>query len=149
MKKITCAIFSVFLFASCSNYFIPLNSFKEQFKGLDSTAYKKVTTSGPVGERYSYLANPIKKIKCEDADGNKYELENSPSIEIRFTHGEENLKTIFYFDRVYVSDCCVQGVQSRFMESIRTSIPLKDITKIEVQDGGKNFNYVVRSGVNP
>jgi hypothetical protein len=152
MNKLILYIFlaaSTFVVASCANYFIPLQSFKQQFKGIDSTSYKEVLVGGPIGERYRYYANPIKKIKCEDTAGNSYELQNSPSIEIRFTHGADNQRTIFYFDRVYVSDCCVTGVESRFIESIRTSIHLKDITKIEIQDGGKNFNYLTRSAVNP
>lgn len=149
MKKIIIAVLSVFLFASCANYYIPLSSFKQQFAGIDSSKYKEVIVAGPIGERYTYFANPIKRIQCEDASGNKYELQNSPSIEIRFTHGAENYRTVYYFDRIYVSDCCVHGVQSRFMESVKSTIPLKDITKIEVQDGGKNFQYIIRSGYNP
>lgn len=33
------------------------------------------------------------------------------------------------------------GVESRFIESIRSSIPIDRITKIEIQDGRKKFKY--------
>ena len=33
------------------------------------------------------------------------------------------------------------GVESRFL-NFRTSIPLSDIAKIEIQDGKKKFSYV-------
>ncbi len=75
-----------------------------------------------------------------DKKGNSYKLTNSPSIEIRFTYGEKNKRTVFYFDRIYVNDSCVVGVQSRFISSIRKAIPLKSIIKIEIQDGKKNFH---------
>ncbi|MEP7267596.1 MAG: hypothetical protein ABI844_08200 [Saprospiraceae bacterium] len=57
-------------------------------------------------------------------------------------YGDKNKRTVFYFDRIYVSECCVEGVESRFIQSIRKAIPLKGIKKIEVQDGKKNFHYV-------
>ena len=88
-----------------------------------------------------YLANPVKTIKCTDKNGNPAELQNSPSIEIRFTYGEKNKRTVFYFDRIFVSDSSVTGVESRFISSMRKTIPLKSITKIEVQDGRKNYHY--------
>ena len=121
--------------SSCTTYLIPIDSFKAQFSGIDSTRFNEVSVKGPFGEAYKYLANPLKSIKCEDKKGNAHEISNGPSIEIRFTHGVNNKKTIYYFDRIYVNDIVVEGVQSSFISSIRKTIPLKDITKIEIQDG--------------
>jgi hypothetical protein len=132
------------LLTSCSTYLIPIDSFKKQFNGIDSTKFRRVLVSGPIGESYSYDANPIVFINCVDKSGNPHELINSPSIEIRFTYGEKNKRCIFYFDRIFVSDSCVVGVQSRFFSSIRKTIPLKTISKIEIQDGKKNFHYIDR-----
>lgn len=128
--------------SSCTTYLIPVDSFKAQFSGIDSTKFNNVTVNGPFGEAYNYLANPLKSIKCEDKKGNAHEMSNGPSIEIRFTHGINNKKTIYYFDRIYVNDSVVEGVQSGFISSIRKTISLKEITKIEIQDGKKNFRYV-------
>jgi hypothetical protein len=127
--------------SSCTNYLIPVESFKHQFAGIDSSKLLKVNVSGPYGESYSYLANPVKTIHCVDKDGKAATLKNSPSIEIRFTYGEKNKHTVFYFDRVFVNDSLVFGVESRFISSIRNKIPLNTITKIEVQDGHKKFTY--------
>ena len=134
-------IMGLLFLTSCTTYLIPVESFKQQFENIDSTNLRQVEVTGPIGDFYFYLANPIDTIKCEDKNGIAYGLINSPSIEIRFTHGLKNKKTVFYFDRVYVHDNSVIGVQSRFISAIRNTIPLDSITKIEVQDGGKKFQY--------
>jgi hypothetical protein len=102
-----------------------------------------VVVRGPVGERYNYLANPIRTINCVDKQNNPASLNNSPSIEMRVTD-TNNKKTIFYFDRIFVNKTYLYGVQSRFISSITKIVPIKDITKIEVQDGKKNFKYISR-----
>ncbi len=128
---------------SCTTYYISLDSFKQQFAGIDSTKLLDVVVKGPTGfDRYYYKANPITTIKCKDKKNNPAQLTNSPSIETRFTYGYKNKRTIFYFDRIFVSGNKVIGVESRFIESIRKTIPLDSITKIEVQDGHKRFSYV-------
>lgn len=142
MKKILLLLASIAMITSCTTYYIPANSFREQFAGIDSTKLIEVTVQGPVYEKYLYLANPITTIYCVDKKGNPHQLTNSPSLETRFTYGEKNKKTIFYFDRIYVNSNAVIGVQSRFIESIGKSIPLDSITKIEIQDGQKKFKYV-------
>ena len=109
---------------SCTTYLIPVDSFKKQFAGIDSTRLKLVNVIGPIGETYSYLANPLQIIKCVDKKGNPFELINSPSIEIWFTYGDKNNRTIYYFDRIYVNDSCVVGVQSRFISPIKKTIPI-------------------------
>jgi hypothetical protein len=134
----------LFVLESCKTYFIPLDSFKEQFDGIDSTSLRTVYAKGPSGDIVEYLANPIEYIKCVDKNNNPYELKNSPSIEIRFIRNN-NKRTIFYFDYVFVQDSNVVGDMSRFFNRKRT-IPLSDIKKIEVQDGHKNFKYVDKKG---
>lgn len=49
-----------------------------------------------------------------------------------------------YFDRLFIKDSAVVGSPSTFMPSLMNVILLRDITKIEVQDGHKNFHYVER-----
>ena len=134
-------ILVIFFSTSCTTYLIPIDSFKQQFNNIESTNLREVLVYGPIGDFYNYLANPIDTIRCEDKNGNVYGLKNSPSIEIRFTHGVKNKKTVFYFDRIFVNDDSVIGVQSRFVSAIRKTIPLDSITKIEVQDGRKKFQY--------
>jgi hypothetical protein len=142
MGKITpLAILVWVLTASCANYYLTTDSLRKQFSGVDSTQLKMVTVRGPVGERYEYLANAIDSIECVDKEGNPSWLTNSPSIEMRVTE-TNGKRTVFYFDRVFVTDSTLQGVQSRFISSIRKTIRLKDIKKIEIQDGKKNFDYV-------
>ncbi len=128
------------VFNSCKNYYIPKDSFIKQFTNIDSTKLRTVVVRGPLGGTATYKANPINKIKCVDKKGNDAELNNGPSIETRITINNKK-KVIFYFDRVVIHDSSVYGVQSRFL-NMRTSIPIKDITKIEVQDGHKKFSYI-------
>jgi hypothetical protein len=127
-------------FISCKTYYIPVDSFKAQFKGIDSTKLRLVNTRGPAGDIVEYLANPIDFIKCVDKDNKPFELKNSPSIEIRFTENN-NKRTIYYFDRIYLQDTLIIGDMSRFIR-YKKGISINSIKLIEVQDGLKNFKYV-------
>jgi hypothetical protein len=141
--KVVFLLILTFSFYACTTYLIPVDSLKSQFAGIDSTKLVNVVIRGPVGERYNYLANPIRTINCVDKQNNPSSLNNSPSIEMRVTD-TNNKKTIFYFDRIFVNKTYLYGVQSRFISSITKTVPIKDITKIEVQDGKKNFKYISR-----
>jgi hypothetical protein len=143
---LTITLFGFLFFTSCKTYYISNDSFKQQFAGIDSTKLKMVemTGGGNLWVTEQYLANPLTTIKCQDKKGNPAELENGPAIEIRFTNGGNNKRTSGYFDRVYVSDSLVTFVQSRFISTLRKTIPLNDITKIEVQNGGKNYKYITK-----
>lgn len=138
-------VFLLLHFSSCKTYLISLESFKQQFHGIDSSSLKMVEMLGGGGimVRQKYLANPITHIRCTDKKGNLYMLENAPNIEIRFTYLYKNRKkkTVFYFDRVYVTDKTVIGYRSRILGLPKT-IPLDSIIKIEVQNGRKNYYYV-------
>ncbi len=131
----------VFFLSSCKTYYIPIASFKQQFAGMDSSKLREVTTRGPMGDKVKYKTFPIDFIKCIDKKGNPVELKNSPSLEIRFTDNNDK-KTIFYFDLITVDETYVSGVQSRFITSIKKTIPLTTIKTIEIQDGKKKFSYV-------
>lgn len=139
--KILLLSVSSFGLSSCSTYLISMDSFKQQFNNVDSRAMKEVKATDHMGEIFAYPANPIRTIRCTDKSGQQKELENSPSIEIRFTYGENNKRAILYFDTIYLIDTLITGSQSRFIPSIRKEIPINQITKIEVQDGRKKFRY--------
>jgi hypothetical protein len=141
MKYIGLFIIVLALTTSCKTYYLTPDSLRNQFSGVDSTKLRTVTVRGPVGERYNYLANPISEIECTDKNGNQSRLINSPSIELRVTQ-TNGKRTTFYFDRIFVTDTTLTGIQSRFVSSINKTIKLKDITEIEIQDGKKNFDYV-------
>ncbi|MDR3218094.1 MAG: hypothetical protein LBU22_03800 [Dysgonamonadaceae bacterium] len=146
MKKIflflTTILIGFIVISSCTTYYIPIDSFREQFAGIDSTQLIKVTMAGPLYRRYHYLANPITTIACTDKKGNPHQFINKPSLETRFTYGHKNKRKIFYFDRIFVNTHSVIGVESRFIESIRSSIPIDSIIKIEIQDGHKKWTYI-------
>jgi len=129
-----------FGFAGCKTYFIPIDSFKQQFKDIDLTELKMVNTRGPMGDIVSYKTYPIEYIKCVDKNNNPFELRNSPAIEIRFTE-KNNKRTTLYFDQIYIQDSLVIGDGSRFFY-FQKVIPINNIKLIEVQDGHKNFKYV-------
>ena len=137
-------ILPLFILFGCTTYYIPMQSFKEQFAGIDSTKLREVTTEGPAWNSYTYLANPIDTIHCVDGDNKPFILLNSPSIEIRFTENDDS-RTIFYFDQVYVQDSLIVGVKSRFIPSFKGEIPINNVKLIEVQDGKKNFHYIKKN----
>ena len=139
-KTIILTIFILTILSSCKTYYIPVDSFKEQLSDIDSSQLRMVKTRGPAGEIVEYPANPIDQIKCIDKDGNKTNLQNSPSIETRISTSDGK-RTIFYFDRIYVQNDTLIGYRSRFI-GLPKKIPLTEIIKVEVQDGQKKFNYV-------
>lgn len=133
----------VFGLVSCKTYYIPIDSFKQQFKDIDLTELKMVNTRGPMGDVVSYKTYPIEYIKCVDKKNNPFELRNSPAIEIRFTE-KNNKRTTLYFDQIFIQDSLIIGDGSRFI-NYQKVIPLNNIKVIEVQDGHKNFKYVERT----
>jgi hypothetical protein len=131
----------IIVFSSCTTYYIPLDSFKQQFADLDNSFPKKVTVRGPGGGTVKYETFPMDTIKCVDSKGNPIKLKNSPSIEIRFIYAD-NKQITFYFDLMSVNDSTVTGIRSRIIPSIRKTIPINTIRKIEIQDGHKDLHYV-------
>lgn len=131
-------------FFSCTNYYLSVSSLKEQFTNIDSSKMKMVDVyhTNAILPNITYLANPIKLIYCKDKNGNPAILINSPSIETRFTYGKDNKQVVFYFDRISIYNGVVYGIESRLLPSIKTSIPLDSISKIEIQDGGKAYKYI-------
>lgn len=129
------------LISSCKIYYIPIDSFKQQLSGLDSSKFRTVTTVGPIGDRVTYKTYPIDYVKCIDRNGNQFVLQNSPALEIRFTDNQ-NKRITFYFDRIFVNGDVVTGSRSRIISSIKSTVHLSDIKKIEIQSGGKRFSYV-------
>jgi hypothetical protein len=120
--------------SSCKTYFIPIEIFKQQFANLDSSQFKEVETRGPIGDKVKYKTYPMDFISCVDNKGQSFHLQMSPSIEIRFTD-TNNKKTVMYLDLMRVNDEYVSGSESRIISSVRRTIPLKTIKKIEIQDG--------------
>jgi hypothetical protein len=130
-----------FFFASCKIYYIPVDSFKQQFAGMDASNMREVITRGPIGEEVKYKTYPIDYIYAVDKNGNSVTIPNSPAIEIRFTDSA-NKRTLFYFDLMRIEGDNIIGTQSRIITSFKKSIPLASIMKIEVQNGKKNFSYI-------
>lgn len=131
----------ILLLSSCKTYYIPVDSFKQQFANMDTSNMREVTTQGPAGDPVKYKIYPIDYIHAVDKTGNPITIPNSPSIEIRFTD-TSNRKTIFYFDLIRFDGENITGRQSRFMSAFKKTIPINSVKKIEVQDGKKNFRYL-------
>jgi len=128
---------------SCKTYTISTESFKEQFKDVNSKTLveKKVSIiSSNFIEKFH--CNGLKTIIVEDKNGKKAELVNLPSIEMRVTT-DDNKRRIMYFDTSYIENDTLYGSRSRLLSLVNyVKIPLKRIIKIEVQDGGKRYKYV-------
>ena len=126
---------------SCKSYTITTESFKEQMNNANSSTMKEVTVNNPLSfGNISYSTNNIDKIIVEDKNGSKIHLDNSGSIEMRVTH-KNGKRFQMYFDTVILENDTLKGSRSRFVQSLTRQIPIDSITKIEVQDGGKKFNY--------
>ncbi|WP_405381934.1 hypothetical protein [Maribacter sp. LLG6340-A2] len=132
---------ALILMLSCKSYTIPTESFREQMRKTKTSTMKDVKVNNPLtfGD-ISYAANNINRILVEDKNGNETYLNNSGSIEMRVTH-KNGKKYIMYFDTVILENDTLKGGRSRFIQSLQRQIPMDSIAKIEVQDGGKKFNY--------
>ena len=131
----------IMLTVSCKTYMIPVESFKEQMKNTNSSNMKDVTVNNPLTfGSISYSANNIDRIVVVDKNGNSSYLNNSGSLEMRVTH-KNGKKYHMYFDTVILENDTLKGGRSRFVQSLERQIPIDSIVKIEIQDGGKKFNY--------
>ena len=126
--------------SSCKSYTIPVDSFIEQMKNTNSKI-KDVEINNPLIQgRIKYSANSINKIIVLDKTGLELYLNNSPSIEMLIIHNNGK-RYKFYFDTVVLENNILKGGRSRFIQRLRREIPMDSIVKIEIQDGGKKFNY--------
>ncbi|SRX52592.1 hypothetical protein [Aequorivita sp. CIP111184] len=129
------------LIISCKTYTIPVESFREQMINETSENMKKVKVNNPFFySDIKYTSNNIKRIIVTDKDGKRTYLDNSPSIEMRVTQ-VNGKKYTFYFDTVILENDTLKGGRARLVQGFLRKIPLDSIVKIELQDGGKNYNY--------
>jgi signal peptidase I len=140
MKKII-FISLLIISYSCSTYTIPTESFKTQFSNFDSIQKRERVINNPMTYgTIKYMTNNIMMINAIDKNNNPLTIRNSASLEMRVTK-KNGTKNVFYFDTVTLENDTLKGSQSRFLPKIRKEIPFNDIIKIEIQDGGKNYNY--------
>lgn len=131
----------LFLIVSCKTYTIPIDSFREQMIKAKSKNATKVEINNPLFyQNIKYTSNNIDRLIVLDKKGNKFSLNNSPSIEMRITHinGKRHL---LYFDTVILENNTLRGSRSRFLQKLTRIISIDSIVKIEIKDGGKKFNY--------
>ncbi len=141
MRAIILLILLGFTLVSCSTYTIPVESFREQMMNENSENMKQVKINNPFFySNIKYNSNNIKRIIVTDKYGKRTYMDNSPSIEMRVTH-LNGKKYHFYFDTVILENDSLKGGRSRLVKGFEREIPLDSIFKIEMQDGGKNYNY--------
>lgn len=141
MKKKLSLLVLVVLMISCKTYTISPENFKKQI--IDSTAnsLKDVKVNNPISpfSKIEYKANSLKYLNVYDKNGYLSFMQNSPSVEIRVTLINGKRK-IFYLDTVTLENDTLIGEKSRIL-GLKNKVPYNDIVKIEVQDGGKKYQY--------
>ena len=141
MKSKIFTIGLLLIIISCKTYTIPTESFKNQFTKTENIQEKEVEINNPLlYGNLKYSANNIKTLNVIDKKGNKLTIPNSPSLEMRITH-KNGKKYLFYFDTIILENDTLKGSRSRFIPNLTNKIPFDSIEKIEVQEGGKNYNY--------
>lgn len=130
------------LIVGCKTYTIPVDSFKDQMVNATQDNMTSVEVNNPLFNtgHLCYSANAIEELKVWDKDGNALILNVSPAIEMRVTKSDGK-KQVLYFDTVILENDTLKGSNSRFIQSLSKQIPISDIVTVEIQDGGKNFNY--------
>lgn len=133
-------IFLVSLNISCSSYYVGIETLKSYYQNIDSNQFEKVRLHGMYGESYTYLASPIGSIEGSDRKDKTMSFLSGPSIILKITEMDKSI-TSFYFDRFYMDDSAVYGVESRALPVIK-SINIKNIKSIEILDRNWGFEYV-------
>ena len=146
MKRSKYLVLIVFLiFVSCKTYTLEPFYLKELLLKVNPESMKPDDKSkvkvGLTNVKFTYKSNKIDYIKVLNKNGVKDVINNSPVLEMRVTL-KNNKKYNMYFDTVYLENDTLTGCKSRFFPNLTTKIPFNEIIKIEVQDGGKNYQNV-------
>ena len=131
----------LFLLMSCKTYTVTPESFKKQLMEDNANNLKDVKVNNPLLKFSSikYQANSLRYLNVYNKDGIITFIPNSPSVEIRITR-KDGKKKIFYLDTVTLENDTLKGEKSRILR-IKDNVPFNDISKIEVQDSGKKYQY--------
>lgn len=126
---------------SCKTYTISPENFKKQIIESNANNLKDVKVNNPISpfSQIEYKANSLKYLNVFDKNGSISYMQNSPAIEMRVTL-KNGKRKIFYLDTVTLENDTLKGEKSRIL-GLKNKIPFNDIVKIEVQDGGKNYEY--------
>ena len=134
--KITMSLLaSTLLLTSCKTYMMTREQLYTQ---IHAATPRDVAVRIPIATR-TYRSNGVKDIMCTDKHGKPATIPNSPHIEMRITT-TKNKKRIMFFDTVSLSDSTFTGQNSMILGTTR-SVRYADIKKIEIQNGGKKYNY--------
>lgn len=140
--KIKLSLLVLFVLAiSCKTYTISPENFKKQIIESSANNLKDVKVNNPLSQfsQIEYKANNLKYLNVYDKNGSISFIQNSPSIEMRVTL-KNGKRKIFYLDTVTLENDTLIGEKSRIL-GLKNKVPFNDIVKIEVQDGGKNYEY--------
>ncbi len=126
---------------SCKTYTISPENFKKQIIEGNANNLKDVKVNNPLLQfsKIEYRANSLKSLNVYDKNGSISFIQNSPSVEMRVTL-KNGKRKIFYLDTVTLENDTLKGEKSRIL-GLRDKVSFNDIVKIEVQDGGKNYQY--------
>jgi hypothetical protein len=139
MRKYFAILVFAMIFNSCKTYTVTPENLKEQLSATNGL--KKAEINNPLSYgSLTYEANQLKKIRVTNKDGRQESLENSPALEMRVTLKNKK-RYKFYFDTVVIQNDTLSGGRSRFISGLTRKIPFDSIQKIEIQDGGKKFEY--------
>ena len=141
MKTKLSLITLLVLMVSCKTYTVPPENFKKQIVESNANNLNDVKVNNPISQfsTINYKANSLKYLNVYNKDGSLSFIQNSPSIEIRVTL-KNGKRKIFYLDTVTLENDTLKGEKSRIL-GIKDKTPFSDIVKIEVQDGGKKYEY--------
>ncbi|SEH77159.1 hypothetical protein SAMN02927937_01347 [Paenimyroides aquimaris] len=137
MKKIVsiCVLTS---FVSCKTYELTPLSLKNQLENSSLEKKDIHLNNASIFFNSNYMAVSLDSLEVFDKKGNRYYLQNSPSIEMRLINFEGE-KFTMYFDTVVIKNDTLIGSRSRFMSGFKYKVPFNTISKVFVQDGHKDF----------
>ena len=97
---------------SCKSYYIPVESFKKQFAGMDKAVRRDLVLRGLMNERLVYKVYPIDSIYCVDRKGRPVVLANSPSWNIEITDNHKRKAMLPFYRLIFQKNAvlCYEAV---------------------------------------
>lgn len=135
-KKLLLPLFLIMLcFLSCKTYTVTPENFKKQVIENEGNTIELSKFKNTL-----YELDQLKFLTVYDKKGEVFQMQNSPSVEMRVTLKNKKRK-IFYLNTLTLNNDTLSGYTSMIL-GLKNKVAFNDITKIEVQDGGKKFSTI-------
>ncbi len=127
LLKATIGLSLLIFITGCADYTISTQSLVSQLQETQKIK-KTIYTQFAI---IKYPSNNLKKIKCEDKNGNNVWLYPNRTTGLIIVKKSDGKKVETYFDTVFLKNDTLYGLRSRLIGGLRF-VPVSDIEKISI-----------------